>query len=76
MLSEQLSEKLLAEAKRRGVKPEALVEELLTEQLSMKQRFHDLDYLAGTWSENEEKEFQEAVAAFETVDETLWHDSH
>ncbi len=76
VLTEQLSEKLIAEAKRRGVKPEVLVEELLSEQLGMKQRFHDLDHLAGTWSETEARDFQEAIGAFETIDETLWHDSH
>jgi hypothetical protein len=57
VLPEELREKLIAEAKWRGVNSETLIEELLSEQLAIKQRFHDLDHLAGTWSEVEEKNF-------------------
>lgn len=32
--------------------------------------FHDMDDLAGTWVEDEA--FDEALAAFEAVDEALW----
>lgn len=31
-----------------------------------------LDHLIGTWSEKEEKDFLEAIKAFERVDEDLW----
>jgi len=33
---------------------------------------HDLDYLAGTWSEAEAEAFSHATVAFEKVDENLW----
>ena len=33
---------------------------------------NDLDSLAGTWSEEQETEFLNAVADFEQVDEKLW----
>lgn len=34
--------------------------------------FHDLDYLAGTWSEEDEKNFEQNVKIFEKIDEELW----
>jgi hypothetical protein len=36
------------------------------------QRYHDLDELAGTWSDTEAQEFQQAVAALDQIDPTLW----
>lgn len=34
--------------------------------------FHDLDYLAGTWSESEKEFFDENVKFFERIDKELW----
>lgn len=34
--------------------------------------FHDLDYLAGTWSSKEKKEFDENIKSFDNIDEELW----
>jgi hypothetical protein len=34
--------------------------------------FHDLDYLAGTWSNKEKKEFDDNIKPFENIDEELW----
>jgi hypothetical protein len=34
--------------------------------------YHDLDALAGTWSEDEAAAFLQAVADFEQVDPSLW----
>ncbi len=33
---------------------------------------HALDHLAGTWTEEEARQFEESVAVFETIDESLW----
>ena len=33
---------------------------------------HDLDKLAGTWSEDEAQQFAQAVDAFGKIDEELW----
>jgi hypothetical protein len=74
-LTKEVNEKLIAEAKRRGMSPEALAEALIQQSLSG-QKFHDLDYLAGTWSEEDARNFQNNTATFETIDETLWHDSY
>jgi len=35
-------------------------------------RYHDLDRLAGTWSEDDAQEFSLLSAPFETIDEDLW----
>lgn len=34
--------------------------------------FHDLDYLAGTWSDKDKKEFEDNTKLFEGIDEDLW----
>ncbi|MEZ4525213.1 MAG: hypothetical protein R2941_04765 [Desulfobacterales bacterium] len=34
--------------------------------------YHDLDMLAGTWTDEETQEFLTAIADFSQVDETLW----
>lgn len=37
-----------------------------------RQIYHDLDYLAGTWSEKEAQSFENTIKAFEKIDEDLW----
>lgn len=34
--------------------------------------FHDLDILAGTWSQEEKKAFDKKIKSFEQIDEELW----
>jgi len=34
--------------------------------------YHDLDHLAGTWTEEEYTEFTNATADFGKIDEELW----
>lgn len=34
--------------------------------------FHDLDYLAGTWSDKDKKEFEANTKSFESIDKELW----
>lgn len=34
--------------------------------------FHDLDYLAGTWNEQDEQEFKKKIKSLENIDEELW----
>jgi hypothetical protein len=35
--------------------------------------YDDLDYLAGTWTEEEEKEFLSVVSDFSQIEEEMWH---
>lgn len=37
-----------------------------------KQRFNDLDYLAGTWTTNQALELENKIKSFETIDLQLW----
>jgi len=70
-----LLESLQAEAARRGVDVNALVKELLREGLRPAVRaggtppYHDLDALAGTWSEEEANAFLSATEYLQQVDE-------
>ena len=34
--------------------------------------YHDLDFLIGTWTAKESKEFDENIKIFEKIDEELW----
>jgi hypothetical protein len=34
--------------------------------------YHDLDHLAATWSDEQAKEFLEAIADLDQVDKELW----
>jgi len=66
------------EAQRRGVSRETLILELIRRGISMERNssqlgaYHDLDSLAGTWSDEQATEFLNAIADFEQVDEKLW----
>ena len=70
-----LWESLRAEAARRGLEVDALVKELLREGLrpattaGATPPHHDLDTLAGTWSEEEAESFLSAIEYFQQVDE-------
>lgn len=37
-----------------------------------KNTFHDLDYLAGTWSAEDEEKFNKNTKRFENIDKELW----
>ena len=69
---------LMAEAKRQGVSAERVAGQFLQRGLEWERRrtelptYHDLDALAGTWSEDEAIAFLQAVADFEHVDPALW----
>jgi len=76
-LDADLLERLRGEARRRGVDVSVLAKKLIEESLppAGEERpppFHDLDHLAGTWSEKDVAAFHAATADFEQVDEDLW----
>jgi hypothetical protein len=73
-VEESIVRRLAAEAQQRGLNIEEFVPELIRQTLDAGrgQTYHDLDSLAGTWSEEQADEFLAAVADFEKVDETLW----
>jgi len=77
-IEREVAARLESEARRRGISINAHVLQLLREGVglgapeSRRLVFHDLDELAGTWSEKEAAAFEESLAAFEQIDEELW----
>lgn len=68
-----LAEALEREKRRRGESLNRTVLELLGQGLGVgTTRSNGLARLAGDWSEEELREFEEAVAPFERIDEELW----
>lgn len=39
---------------------------------TQKNVFHDLDDLAGTWSDKDQKTFDDSIKSFEKIDKELW----
>ncbi len=70
-------EGLRNEAQRRGVDVNVLVKELLGRGLTETAEMldgphHDLDALAGTWSDHDAEAFLAAIADLQCVDESIW----
>lgn len=42
------------------------------QKTSKRKLYHDLDHLAGTWTNQDVKLFEENTKAFEQIDEELW----
>jgi plasmid stability protein len=70
---EGVADALAREKRRRGSSLNQTVIELLTQALGVGgPRSNGLAALAGTWSQADFDEFEEAVAPFEGVDADLW----
>ncbi|NTU42363.1 MAG: hypothetical protein HGA78_04785 [Nitrospirales bacterium] len=68
---------LKEKARQEGTSVNAALIKLLQEALGLRKKkrivvHDDLDHLAGTWSEQDLKEFQENTAEFEKIDEAMW----
>ena len=74
-------QRLQAEARCRGIDVNTLAREVLrqavppTQSPAPTKTHHDLDSLAGTWSEADSREFEAAVEGFGRTDPELWSDS-
>lgn len=76
-LEESVTQALKKKAKQEGSSVNAVVARIIKEQLGLPKKpraatYHDLDKLAGTWSDNDYLEFKRKVADFEKVDEGMW----
>jgi len=72
-LPPEVAKALEKEKRRRGRSLNQTVIELLGQGLGVgKRRSNGLASLAGSWDEEELARFEEAVAAFETIDHELW----
>ena len=66
---------LRKEAKRLHMSANALALKIIEKGLgfnSEKALHHDLDYLSGSWSSEEEKDFKRKIKSFEKIDKELW----
>jgi len=74
----KLHQYLKQEAERRGESVNRYVLSLLRnaagEEIGVQKtlRYHDLDHLAGTWTEDEAEAFDQQLAAQRTIDEEIW----
>lgn len=73
-IPEDLAAALEAERRRRGASLNRTVKELLGQALGVGGAPFDngLGRHAGTWSDAELRQFEEATAVFEAIDEELW----
>lgn len=76
-IDDEMAEALKKEAKRANASLNATLLNLIRESIGLKKKrwtrvYTDLDDLAGTWSEKDEKEFKESTSAFSRIDEDLW----
>lgn len=68
-----VAEALEREKRRRGRSLNQTVIDLLGQSLGIQERrSNGLRRLAGSWDEKELREFEQAVAPFEQIDEELW----
>lgn len=77
-IDEKTSAALKEKARREGGSINAVALRIIREGLGLERRkrvvYEDLDYLAGTWSDKDVTEFEQATSVFEKVDENLWRD--
>lgn len=68
---------LKSEATKQKISVNSLILQIIEHDLgsaktTKKAVFHDLDHLAGTWSEKDKKVFDENIKSFENLDKELW----
>jgi len=74
---DELARRLEQESRRTGTSINRLIVQALRSFLGLPARgtarvHHDLDHLAGTWSEADAREFAQAAKGFEMIDTELW----
>lgn len=76
-IDDSLSQTLKELARNQGVSLNTLALRLIREATGVDKRkrtilHHDLDSLAGTWSEDDELAFRNATRSFEAIDDDMW----
>lgn len=76
-IDDEVAKLLKDRAKSEEMSVNGIILKMVKESLGIEKKkriktYHDLDHLAGTWSEKDAKEFQERVAVMEKIDEELW----
>lgn len=72
----ELDRSIRKKAREKGTSMNSLVLETLKETImpgsAGPRRHHDLDHLAGTWSDSDLASFNRAVRPFEAIDPDIW----
>jgi EAL domain-containing protein (putative c-di-GMP-specific phosphodiesterase class I) len=68
---------LKKEASKEKISVNTLILEVIERGLGISHKtkktlFHDLDELAGTWTENDKKKFEKNIETLEKIDKDLW----
>ncbi|NOX21229.1 MAG: antitoxin [Nitrospirae bacterium] len=76
-IDDETREKLKKYARQEGISLNAFLLRLIKESIGTEnkkrtKKYHDLDHLAGTWSEKDLKDFNEAIKDFEKIDSEIW----
>ena len=77
-IDEITSQKLSDQASEKGLKVEEYILELIQNEIEISKtrdtagRYHDLDFLAGTWSKEEAERFLHQIVDQRTIDQSLW----
>lgn len=77
-IDESLHKEIKSQARQRGLSVNRYVVELLREATGQIESthqpiiYHDLDHLAGTWSQEEAETFAQSLDEQRQVDEALW----
>jgi plasmid stability protein len=77
-LDDAVHQHLKTEARKKGVSLNTLIVKYLRQEAGLappekKQPVHhELDNLAGTWTNKDVKDFKKAISAFEEIDEAAW----
>ncbi len=77
-VSEEVKNELKIEARRRNQSVNALLLSLINKGIglggkrSYREKYYDLDGLAGTWSSDDVAEFDAVTSSFNKIDDGLW----
>jgi hypothetical protein len=76
-ISPQVMQLLKKEAKNENISVNLLILKLIEQGIGVgpkpkRKKYHDLDFLIGTWSSKESKQFAKEIEVFEKIDEELW----
>jgi len=76
-IDEEMEKALREEAKRAKTSINKTIINLIRESIGLTKKkrtrvYHDLDELAGTWSEKDEQEFKKKTQVFNRIDKEIW----
>lgn len=77
-VDDETATRLKAKASSQGMSVNAFLLRLIRQQVdlapprSIPRTYHDLDFLAGTWSEEDAAQFLQALADLDAIDSELW----